>query len=406
MTSSRVIMGDKPPFWLSIEQDDIHTGSYSMQTSIAQVTDRPFQVANSSIHLYDKRTPNRVCYLSDTKGSNMSPVRVFTAREFDPWLNLATEDWLFRDMDPSGSVLFLWRNSPTVVIGRYQNPWQECNLDQMEKDGVKLARRQSGGGAVYHDLGNTNFTFMSSRKSYNKDDNNRIIIAALKRLGIEAEASGRNDLTVEGRKFSGSAFKLSNDRAFHHGTMLINADIGRLGQYLTPDADKLKSKGIKSVKSRVANLIEYNPDISHELLCQYIIEEFFAFHGESCQITELGYQNISAIDHLQEYYQQMSDWDWRFGKSPQFEYTTSKRFEWGKLSFHFDTKNGRIQECQIFSDALIPELIEAVSEVLTSTRFDRQSVLEALATLAATMPEHSQKIEEVSLFLVHSLTFS
>lgn len=336
----------------------------------------------------------------------MSPVRVFIAKEFDPWLNLATEDWLFRDMDPTGSVLFLWRNSPTVVIGRYQNPWQECNLDQMEKDGVKLARRQSGGGAVYHDLGNTNFTFMTSRRSYNKDDNNSIIISALARLGIEAEASGRNDLTVDGRKFSGSAFKLSNDRAFHHGTMLINADIGRLGQYLTPDADKLKSKGIKSVKSRVANLIEFNPDISHEVLCQYIIEEFFAFHKESCEITELGYQNISTIGHLQEYYQQMSDWDWRFGKSPQFEYTTSKRFEWGKLSFHFDTKNGRIQECQIFSDALIPELIEAISEVLTSTRFDRHSVLEALASLATTMTEHSEKIEEVSLFLVDSLTFS
>ena len=153
----------------------------------------------------------------------MSKLKVFLSDSTDPWFNLATEDWIFRDMDPSYQVLFLWRNAETVVIGRFQNPWTECDVEKMEADGIKLARRQSGGGAVFHDLGNTNFTFLSGADEYDKERNNRIITDALARFGITAEPSGRNDIIVEGRKVSGSAFKKKRDRAFHHGTMLINA---------------------------------------------------------------------------------------------------------------------------------------------------------------------------------------
>jgi lipoate---protein ligase len=336
----------------------------------------------------------------------MSNVRVFLAKEFDPWLNLATEDWLFRDMDPSHNVLFLWRNSPTVVIGRYQNPWQECDLAKMEEDDVKLARRQSGGGAVFHDMGNTNFTFMSSRESYSKERNNSIIISALARMGITAEASGRNDLIIEQRKFSGSAFKLSKDRAFHHGTILINADITRLGRYLTPDADKLQSKGIKSVSSRVANLSEFNRSISHETLCPIIIEEFFNTYGETCEITELSHATISAIPHLKSYYEKMVDWDWRFGKTPQFACEAARRFSWGKLSFHIDARQGVIQEMAIFSDALVPDLISAVMSRMEGVRFTESAMTSALSQLAADMPGHAEKLEEISAFLVSAITFS
>ncbi len=334
----------------------------------------------------------------------MSDVKVFIAKEFDPWLNLATEDWLYHDMDPSHHVLFLWRNSPTVVIGRYQNPWQECNLEQMEQDGVKLARRQSGGGAVYHDLGNTNFTFMSSRAEYSKERNNSIIIGALRRLGLEAEASGRNDLIVDGRKFSGSAFKLSKDRAFHHGTILINADMSRLGEYLTPDSEKLKAKGIKSVKSRVTNLIEYVPEITHENLMPLIIEEFFATYGQRCEIEELSYETISRIPHLRNYFDTMRDWDWRFGKTPEFEYEISQRFDWGRMSFCFDTKHGRIEEVQIHSDSLVPEMIEQMIISLKGVRFSPADIAMAMADIAARMPEHADQIGEASAFLGDAVT--
>ena len=334
----------------------------------------------------------------------MSSVKVFFAKEFDPWLNLATEDWLYHDMDPNQNVLFLWRNSPTVVIGRYQNPWQECNLEQMENDGVKLARRQSGGGAVYHDLGNTNFTFMSSRAEYSKERNNSIIIGALRNLGIEATASGRNDLIVDERKFSGSAFKLSKERAFHHGTMLINADMTRLGEYLTPDKDKLKAKGIKSVKSRVTNLVEYKPDITHEELTAQIVEEFFKTYGERCEIEELSYDTITEIPHLTSYYDKMRDWDWRFGKTPEFEYEISHRFDWGKMSFHFDTKHGKIEEVHIFSDSLVPDMVKAMMEALHGIRFNSQDIHSSLNAVSEKMQEHADKIAECSHFLIEGIS--
>jgi lipoate-protein ligase A len=175
-------------------------------------------------------------------------VRVLISETFDPWFNIATEEWIFRDMDPSIQILFLWRNEKTVVIGRFQNPWSECNTQKMEEDGIKLSRRHSGGGAVFHDLGNTNFTFLSSKTSYSKDANNKIILNALKEFNIEAFTSGRNDILVAtsdgDKKISGSAFKETKDRAFHHGTLLIDSDMTKLGLYLNPNIKKLQSKGL------------------------------------------------------------------------------------------------------------------------------------------------------------------
>jgi lipoate-protein ligase A len=333
----------------------------------------------------------------------MSSVKVFFAKEFDPWLNLATEDWIFNEMDADHNVLFLWRNSPTVVIGRYQNPWVECNLEAMEADGVKLARRQSGGGAVFHDLGNTNFTFMSSRETYSKERNNEIIIRALKKFNIHAEALGRNDLVVDGKKFSGSAFKLARDRAFHHGTFLINTDMTRLSQYLTPDKDKLKAKGVKSVKSRVTNLVDYNPEITHDKLCEVLVEEFFSTYNERCEIVELTHEAIRDIPHLKAYFEKMSDWEWRFGKTPQFEYEVSNRFSWGRVSFHFDTKEGRIIHCEIYSDALVPDLIEDYISTLRDIRFDKSDILSALEMTRQRLPHYKDYIDETAGFLLEAL---
>ncbi|MDA3833991.1 MAG: lipoate--protein ligase [Spirochaetales bacterium] len=335
----------------------------------------------------------------------MSSVKVFVAKEFDPWLNLATENWIFNAMNPQHNILFLWRNSPTVVIGRYQNPWQECDLEAMEKDGVKLARRQRGGGAVFHDLGNTNFTFMSSRTTYSKERNNQIIISALKEFGIHAETSGRNDLVVDGKKFSGSAFKLAQDRAFHHGTILISADLKRLGSYLTPDKEKLNAKGVKSVKSRVTNLIDYSSGLTHENLCTAIVEEFFNAYGQRCELTELTHKIIGDIPDLKAYYEQMADWEWRFGRTPQFEYETAKRFPWGRLSLHFTTKGGRIVHTAVYSDALMPELIEDLTNSLTHIRFTKEDIIRAMAKTAAHHPDYSEQVGQAREFLLESLVF-
>lgn len=188
----------------------------------------------------------------------MSTLRLLISDSYDPWFNLAVEECIFRQMPATQRVLFLWRNADTVVIGRAQNPWKECNTRRMEEDNVRLARRSSGGGAVFHDLGNTCFTFMAGKPEYDKTISTSIVLNALNALGVSAEASGRNDLvvkTAEGdRKVSGSAYRETKDRGFHHGTLLLNSDLSRLANYLNPDKKKLAAKGITSVRSRVTNL--------------------------------------------------------------------------------------------------------------------------------------------------------
>ena len=234
-------------------------------------------------------------------------LRILKSAVTNPWFNLATEDWIFQALDPQSHTLFLWRNSETVVIGRSQNPWVECKTDKMAEDDVFLARRQSGGGAVFHDLGNTNFTFLSPKADYDQDANFTIIINALRKLGVDATLSGRNDMQVGDKKISGSAFKHSVDRSFHHGTLLVNADMQKLGDYLNPHPLKLQAKGIKSVRSRVANLVEFNDTINHKTLSQAMIEAFCEYYGQEVADTpveELDEATLAQEPHLNKYYQQ------------------------------------------------------------------------------------------------------
>lgn len=330
-------------------------------------------------------------------------LHIMLSDTFDPWFNLATEDWIFREMDPEAALLFLWRNDNTVVIGRHQNPWEECNLQAMDQDGVKLARRQSGGGAVFHDLGNTNFTFLSGKKSYSKERNNRIITRALARYEIAAAPSGRNDILVDGRKVSGSAFKLTSDRGFHHGTLLINAELGRISRYLTPGKTKLASKGIPSVKARVANLADFNPELRHENLCDTIIEEFCREYGKKAKPEHLDHESLNEIPSLQAYYRQMADWNWRFGKTPAFSHRLEARFSWGALDIHLNTKSGRITEAAIFSDCLKPDLIEFLKEWFPGQPYGKAGMEQMLRAVKEALPQAEEEAGDIQTWLAREL---
>ena len=335
-------------------------------------------------------------------------LRILKSAVTNPWFNLATEDWIFNTLDADSHTLFLWRNSETVVIGRSQNPWVECKTDKMEADEVFLARRQSGGGAVFHDLGNTNFTFLSPKDDYDQVANFTIIINALKKLGIDAKLSGRNDMQVGDKKISGSAFKHAADRSFHHGTLLVNADMQKLGDYLNPHPLKLKAKGIKSVRARVANLVEFNEDITHEILSQAIIEAFCAYYRDTdydgtALIEELDEASLAKQPALDKYYQQMADWDWRFGKTPQFSHHMETRFDWGIVDVHMDVQHAVITDVVIFSDALNVELIERLKETLTDIRYDRNEVKAKLAKLSETHSDLATQIDEVSEWLISEM---
>lgn len=335
-------------------------------------------------------------------------IKVLISDSFDPWFNLATENWIFRDIEPNTNVLFLWRNKETVVIGRFQNPWTECNLKAMEEDGIILTRRQSGGGAVFHDLGNTNFTFLSDKKNYSKKVNNQIIINALKKFKIDAFASGRNDICVSGtdnrpRKISGSAFKESPDRAFHHGTLLIDANMTKLGNYLNPSKKKLESKGIQSVRSRVANLVDFNKEINHENLGAEIIHSFFEHYETKCEIELLNHAELKKIEKLNTYYDELKDWNWRFGETPKFKHTMEKRFEWGNMEVHIDSHKGVIKETKIYSDTLHPEMITYLVQNLKGKAYNKNGIVLAIHQTIQDLPMIKDYLEEFETWLIREV---
>ena len=340
-------------------------------------------------------------------------LRILKSAVTNPWFNLATEDWIFNTLDPESHTLFLWRNSETVVIGRSQNPWVECKIDKMGEDEVFLARRQSGGGAVFHDLGNTNFTFLSPKDDYDQEANFTIIINALNKLGIKADLSGRNDMQVGDKKISGSAFKHAADRSFHHGTLLVNANMQKLGDYLNPHPLKLQAKGIKSVRARVANLVEFNEDINHETLSDAIIEAFCEYyqdtdHGDTdysrtVPVEELDRDTLAKEPSLNAYYEQMADWNWRFGKTPQFSHHVETRFDWGIIDLHMDVQQAVITDVVIFSDALNVELIDLLKQTLTVTKYNRSEVKAKLAELAQAHDELATQVNDFEQWLVSEM---
>lgn len=331
-------------------------------------------------------------------------LRILKSEVTNPWFNLATEDWIFQELDSDTHILFLWRNAETVVIGRSQNPWVECKTDKMEEDGVYLACRQSGGGAVFHDLGNTNFTFLSPKEDYNQDANFQIIINALKKLGIEATQSGRNDMQVSERKISGSAFKHAIDRSFHHGTLLVNANMQKLGDYLNPHPLKLQAKGIKSVRSRVANLVDFNDTVTHESLSDAIVDAFCEYYGQTVEVEELDEASLKSEPHLNKYYEQMADWDWRFGKTPAFSHHIETRFDWGIVDLHLDVQQAVITDVVIFSDALNVELIDELKQTLTDTKYTIAKVQAKLQALKRQRTDLADQVADFEQWLVGQMT--
>ncbi|KAG2374850.1 hypothetical protein C9374_010224 [Naegleria lovaniensis] len=308
------------------------------------------------------------------------PVRVIVSNSNDPYFNLATEDYLFVDeASKQVETLFLWRNDRTVVIGKHQNPYKECNISKMNLDGVNLVRRRSGGGAVYQDLGNSIFTFISPKEDYSKELNFQILMDALKHsFNIQSELSGRNDLILSEckRKISGSAFKQGKDVCVHHGTMLLNLDVNALQNYLTPHKLKLLSKGVASVASRVCNLTTISSNISHESLNTSIIREFCKRHDFDRQVE------VEAIDHSsfasnngwKDFYKQLSDPEWNYGMTPDFTYNIETKFDWGLVDLHIDYKSGKISSVKMFSDSLFPVLVESVEDGLVSQEFSMNGI--------------------------------
>ncbi|HZJ88471.1 MAG TPA: lipoate--protein ligase [Sphaerochaeta sp.] len=270
-------------------------------------------------------------------------------------------------------VLYLWENDPCIVVGRYQNAWAECNLQKMREDNVQLVRRQSGGGAVYHDRGNLIFTFIENKETASEEENFDLLIAALARVGVTAEHSGRNDVTMDGKKISGNAFQKTRTKFCHHGTLLVHGDLLVMDDYLTPSSTKLASKAVQSVAARVGNLSEQVPSITISQVKEAFIEEFIARYGES-EIIAIDYSSDPAA---QERYDLFGNYDSILKRSPPFSHQISHRFNWGEVTVELLVRAAVIERATIYSDALDTTFLPIAQAALQGVAYAKEALGEA-----------------------------
>lgn len=309
---------------------------------------------------------------------NRYTLKLVKSLSHNPWYNLALEEYLFDNVKSDEVIFYLWQNDNTVVIGRNQNPWRECRYNELESDGGKLARRLSGGGAVYHDLGNLNFTFIAKENIFNIEKQLQVIIGAVKLLGINAEFSGRNDIIAEGRKFSGNAFYYDQDNCYHHGTLLVASEMTKLAKYLQVSKEKIKSKGIESVEARVTNLSNINPAIDINSLSKALEESFQLVYNNTISETIIKDGDASEFEELYEKY---SSWKWRYGETPNFEINLYNRFTWGDLDINLNLKDAYISDIAVFSDAMDSNLIKDIEKVLKEIKFTKKEMFDKLNSL-------------------------
>lgn len=294
----------------------------------------------------------------------------------DPYRNIATEKYLLDTVEPGACILYLWQNQNTVVIGRNQNAWAECRTTLLEQEGGFLARRLSGGGAVFHDLGNLNFTFLMCEEDYDLDQQLSVIAEAGQLAGITVERSGRNDLLAQGCKFSGNAFYHSQGHAYHHGTLLVDADMDKLSRYLTPSKAKLESKGVASVRSRVINLKELSPTLTISLLAQYMEEAFCRVYGFPAEPVVF---SDDAQKQIGKTAKELASWDWLYGQRLPFSVSLDARFSWGSIQLQLQVASGKIAGVRVYSDAMQWQLAEDVEKVLLGLPFSTDAMCNALA---------------------------
>ncbi|MFB5167188.1 lipoate--protein ligase [Parageobacillus toebii] len=297
----------------------------------------------------------------------------------DPRINLAIEEYALKNLDINETYLLFYINEPSIIIGKNQNTIEEINTEYVEKNGIHVVRRLSGGGAVYHDLGNLNFSFIT------KDDGDSFlnfrkftepIIKALKKLGVNAELSGRNDIIVEGRKISGNAQFSTRGRMFSHGTLLFDSKIENIVSALNVKKDKIESKGIKSIRSRVANISEFLKEkMTIEEFRSVLLESIFGKDKDIPEyvLTEEDWANIHKLSR--ERYQ---NWEWNYGKSPKFNLQHSHRFPAGQIDVRLEVQKGIIENCKIYGDFFGAGDVVEIEEKLIGKRYEKSEIEKAL----------------------------
>ena len=294
----------------------------------------------------------------------MNKLQVVVSNQYDPFLNRAVEQYFMDHQERDTVSMYLWKNQQTVVIGYNQNPYSECNVHLLLDEGGHLMRRGTGGGAVYHDLGNINFSFIADKSLYDVRKQLSVIQDALLAYGLQTDISGRNDLTYQGRKFSGNAFAKGQKNNLHHGTILIKTDGAMMQRYLIVDKAKLMKNGVKSVTSRVINLSEAVPELTSENIKQPLINSFEKVYGGKA--INLNFDTLINNPEVRAIEAEISSHDFLFGRWEQFKTSKKARFPWGgvEIALQVDEADAIIKNIQIASDCLEPETIKQAEQLL------------------------------------------
>lgn len=305
--------------------------------------------------------------------------------EHNPQINLALEEYIVRNFDETEDYLLFYINRPSIIIGKHQNTAEEINAEAVKDKNITVVRRISGGGAVYHDFGNLNFSFLTKYDS--KKVNNFIqfvapIVEALKKLGIPAEMTGRNDIMAQGRKISGNAQFSTTKKMFSHGTLLFNSNIEDVVNALNVSGDKITSKGIQSVRSRVANITEFldeNQKMDMEQFKNYILKEIFSSQisaGNPIPTITLTTEQWAEVHELSK--NKYQTWEWNYGRSPEFTIQRKNRFAFGQIDARINVKDGLIHQITFFGDFLAHGESAELANFLQNVPYTTQNITQVL----------------------------
>lgn len=293
----------------------------------------------------------------------------------NPKINLALEEYALRNFSPDSDYLLFYINEPSIIIGRNQNTLEEVNQKYIEENNIHVVRRISGGGAVYHDFGNLNFSFITNHDVKSLNNFKKFtapVVKVLKNLGLDAELKGRNDIQVDEKKISGTAQFSTGKRMVSHGTLLLDTDLGEVANALTVKMNKIQSKGHKSVRSRVANISEYlkkpmKIEEFRSLLLEGLYEESEPF--ESYHLTP---EEWKEVHQLKE--EKYDTWDWNYGRSPKFNIQRSKRFPIGEIDLRIFVEKGKITDFKVFGDFFGKEPLEKLENLLIGARYEKEEI--------------------------------
>lgn len=307
-------------------------------------------------HLSNKVNVCKLVYLKCRALSQWTgEISVYRSLSQNPFENLAFEDWLYLNADlTKRRILFLWRNEPTIVIGRHQNPWAECNLKSLQQSNVHLARRKSGGGTVYHDLGNVNISFFTARELYDRKGNLALIVKVLReRWKLDVEASPRDDILIDGKfKISGTSSKLGRNIAFHHCTLLLDVDEALLKSLLHPSYTDISSKATQSVKSDVMNLSSKDHSINFESVTAEVAQMFCQSYAPRMNIkmVDIDPSKDEHFPGIVDLRKELEEWKWIYGKTPRFNVTFSTTLSARHISARITSYHGLLEDVNIQCD--------------------------------------------------------